>query len=95
MIVPDVNILVYAHNRGVPEHEAARRWWETTVNGAEPVGIDWAVALGFVRLTSNPRVAARPQPPEALCIELSATLATNDTDFTRFAGLRTVNPLDP
>jgi predicted nucleic acid-binding protein len=29
----------------------------------------------------------------ALAIQLDATLATNDTDFGRYPGLRTVNPL--
>jgi toxin-antitoxin system PIN domain toxin len=29
----------------------------------------------------------------ALCIEHNATLATNDCDFARFPGLRTINPL--
>jgi uncharacterized protein len=141
VIIPDVNLLVYAHNRGVAEHERAREWWERIVNGAEPVGIDWAVALGFVRLMSNRHVVANPQPPHtllarvaaflaapavrlvapghrhaetmlrlfeetgagprlvtdthlaALALELDAVLATNDSDFARFNGLRTVNPL--
>lgn len=141
MIITDVNLLVYAHNSGVSEHESARRWWERTVNGAEPVGLAWAVVLGFVRLLSSPAVAARPQPPErllraveailaapavrlvapgprhpalmrdlfvasgagsrlvtdvhlaALALELDATLASNDADFSRFSGLRWVNPL--
>lgn len=74
MILPDVNLLVYAHNRGVPEHESARTWWEMTVNGAEPVGLDWAVALGFVRLMSNPRIAERPQSPASLLERLQAML---------------------
>lgn len=29
----------------------------------------------------------------ALCIEHNATLATNDRDFARFPGLKTINPL--
>ena len=31
----------------------------------------------------------------ALAIEHGATLATNDRDYTRFPGLRILNPLDP
>ncbi|MFW6292550.1 MAG: TA system VapC family ribonuclease toxin [Spirochaetota bacterium] len=70
-----MNLLVYAHNTGVPEHAGARRWWEETVNGAEPVGIDWAVVLGFVRLMSSRRVTARPQRPDDLLARMSAILA--------------------
>lgn len=34
MIVPDLNLLLYAYNADAPEHHAARRWWEDLVNGA-------------------------------------------------------------
>ena len=64
MIVPDLNLLVYAHNDGAPRHDEARRWWEGLVNGAERVGVPWAVSLGFMRLTTNRRMLERPMPPE-------------------------------
>ena len=63
MIVPDVNLLVYAYKESAPEHERARRWWESLVNGGEEVGIPWAVAIGFVRIMANPRVVENPVPP--------------------------------
>lgn len=56
MIVPDVNLLIYAYTEHANEHEAARRWWETLINGAEEVGIPWIVTVGFVRNMVNPRV---------------------------------------
>lgn len=74
MIIPDVNLLVYAHNKGVPEHERARVWWEGAVNGAEPIGLDWSVLLGFVRLMSNQKVTVRPQPPAKLLARVSKIL---------------------
>jgi predicted nucleic acid-binding protein len=80
MIIPDVNVLVYAHNAGVPEHVRVRQWREGVVNGAGPVGLPWACVLGFVHLA-------------ALAIELNATLATTDADFSRFPGLQSMNPL--
>jgi uncharacterized protein len=75
VIIPDVNLLVYAHNTGVSEHERARSWWEDTVNGAEPVGIDWAVVLGFVRLMSSRQVTVRPQRADDLLARMSTLLA--------------------
>ena len=63
MIVPDVNLLVYAYKESAPEHENARRWWESLVNGEEDVGIPWAVAVGFVRIMANPRAVENPVPP--------------------------------
>lgn len=63
MIVPDVNLLVYAYNEAAPFHEQARRWWEGLVNGAERVGVPWLVAAGFVRVLTHPSVRERPTTP--------------------------------
>ena len=60
MIIPDVNLLVYAYNRADPQHEAARQWWETTLNETDPVGLPWLVSSGFIRLMTHPRVADSP-----------------------------------
>jgi len=140
VIVPDLNLLLYAHNDGAPYHDDARRWWEASVNGSERVGVPWAVATGFVRLM-NPRVLVDPATPDAaagfvdewfrlpnvsplnpgrdhlalfrrclaaagvganlvtdahlaaLAMEYQAELHSNDTDFSRFPGLRWRNPL--
>ena len=64
MIVPDLNLLVYAHNDGAPYHDAARNWWEGLVNGVERVGIPWVVSIGFVRLMTHPRVLVHPVAAE-------------------------------
>ena len=63
MIVPDINLLVYAYNDGAPDHEAAGRWWEGLVNGAERVGVPWMVSTGFVRLMTHPRALTAPIAP--------------------------------
>ncbi len=64
MIIPDLNLLVYAYNDGAPHHDSARRWWEGLINGEERVGVPWVVSTGFVRLMTHPRVIARPATPE-------------------------------
>ena len=56
MIIPDVNLLVYAHNDQSLNHHAAMRWWEGLLNGAERIGLPWAVSTGFVRVITNPSV---------------------------------------
>lgn len=67
MIVPDVNLLLYAYNRGAARHDAARAWWEELLRAGSPVGIPWAVILGFVRLSTTRGVFERPvTPAEAL-----------------------------
>ena len=63
MIVPDINLLLYAYDNDAPKHEAARIWWENLLNGTEPVGIPWVVIVGFIRLITNPNVITPPATP--------------------------------
>lgn len=141
MILPDLNLVVYAHNFDAPDHAASRAWWEGLLNGTEPVAIPWVVAVGFIRLMTHRAVLITPmlstvavahvrswfaQPNvqvldpgaqhldilgrllsaagtagnlttdahlAALAIEHQCELHSNDTDFTRFPGLRWRNPL--
>lgn len=60
MIVPDVNLLLYAIDDTSAHHEAAAAWWSDCLAGPELVGIPWVTTLAFVRLTTNPRVYAEP-----------------------------------
>lgn len=60
MRVPDLNVLIYAVDRGSPVHSRATRWWNDTLSGTETVGLAWIVLLGFVRLTTNSRVMRSP-----------------------------------
>jgi toxin-antitoxin system PIN domain toxin len=60
VIVPDVNLLVYAHNESAPSHSTARVWWELALAGDAPVGLPWAVVFGFIRLVTHPSVMRAP-----------------------------------
>lgn len=60
MIIPDVNVLIYAHDTSSPNHKPAKLWWESALSGTEPVGIPIIVVMAFVRLTTHPTVAENP-----------------------------------
>jgi uncharacterized protein len=60
MIIPDINLLLYAYNRKAPDHDAAREWWEGLMNGEETVGLPWIVISGYIRLATHPRVLETP-----------------------------------
>ena len=60
MIIPDINLLVYAHNGADPDHLAAKEWWEQSINGSEPIGLPWVVVGGFIRLMPHPRILETP-----------------------------------
>ena len=60
MIVPDVNVLIYAMNSDCPQHERAWAWWESAQRGPERIGFSWAVGLAYLRLMTNPRIMPTP-----------------------------------
>ncbi len=75
MILPDLNVIVHAYNRGSASHQAARQWWETSLSHSRPVGLCWAVMLGFIRLSTQRRILAAPLTVSAACAEVRAWLA--------------------
>ncbi len=56
----DVNILLYAVDQGVADHERARDWLEEALNGNRRVGLPWESTLGFMRVITHPARARRP-----------------------------------
>ena len=60
MIIPDVNLLVYAVFDGYPQHERAVQWLTGALNGAETVGLTAPAIFGFVRLATSARIHGAP-----------------------------------
>ncbi len=60
MLLVDINLLIYATNRDSPDHVAAKGWWESVLNAEELVGFAWLVLLGFLRVSTNPRIMPSP-----------------------------------
>lgn len=70
MILPDVNLLIYAYCAGMPQHPSARVWWENLLSSGAGVALPWAVILGFIRISTNARAV---QPPMSANDALLAT----------------------
>ena len=79
MIVPDVNLLVHAHNSQSRQHEAARKWWEELMNGTGTVGLPWVAILGFIRIATNPKILNNPLDVSSACIRVRTWLARPQT----------------
>ena len=60
MILVDVNLLLYAYDNTSRFHTVAKPWWEDALSQPAPVGLPWATLLAFLRITTNPRVMAKP-----------------------------------
>jgi len=61
VILVDANLLVYAHAASLPQHERARSWLDTQLNGDTRVGMPWLSLLAFLRVMTNPRILERPE----------------------------------
>lgn len=65
MQIPDVNVLI---NAVVPTggwHAPARDWLAAGIAGDFSIGFTWHALTGFVRITSNAKLFARPLTPTA------------------------------
>lgn len=60
MKLPDVNLLLYAYDVQSPHHLKSKAWLEEVLSGDEPIGFAWLVLIGFVRLTTHPKIYAYP-----------------------------------
>jgi uncharacterized protein len=60
VILPDVNVLVYAHRMDVPDHDRYLQWLERTVNADTAYGMSDLVLSGFLRVVTHPKVFKTP-----------------------------------
>ena len=77
MRIPDANVLIYAVNSSVPQHEGARRWLDDSLNGTETVGFDWVVLLAFIRITTRSGILSAPLPVELALSVVSGWLSAS------------------
>lgn len=64
MIVIDTNVLLYAANTSAPQHERTARWLDRALEESQVLGLPWVAALGFIRISTNPRIFPTPLTPD-------------------------------
>ena len=62
MILPDVNVLLYAYREDTENHPRYHAWLEGTLNGAESFGLSEQVLSSFLRVVTHPRIFNPPTP---------------------------------
>ena len=93
MIVPDLDLLIFAYNDTSKLHQEAAAWWAELVNGTETIGMPWQVSNGFVRQMANPRVVKKPWTPAQATKEVAEWFG-NDHIVTLDPGLRYLEILE-
>ena len=69
MIIPDVNLLLYAYDSAMAEHRASLVWLNKILSGDELVGMPWQNVSAFLRIATNHRLPGnRFSMPEAIDI---------------------------
>ena len=67
MILPDVNVLLYAFRRDNPAHLHYRQWLDATLNGEAAYAMSPQVLCSLIRISTHPRIFVQPsQLDEAL-----------------------------
>lgn len=81
MIVPDLNLVLYAEIDAFTQHDRARSWWEGLLGGDVEVGLAAPTVFGFVRLATSRRVFERPLPVVDACARVEAWLSRPNVRF--------------
>lgn len=64
MILPDVNVLIYAFRQDSPHHPRCRSWLNDVILGDPRFGLSTLVLSAVVRITTSPRIFRLPSAPE-------------------------------
>lgn len=65
MVLPDVNVLVFAFRREATGHSRYAAWLTDVVAGEEELALQDQSLLGFLRIVTNRRIFGEPAPAEA------------------------------
>ena len=75
MVVVDANVLLYAVDSESAHHEEALVWLDTSLAGAEAVGLAWIALLAFIRIGTNHAILAEPMTVDEAVGQVEAWLA--------------------
>lgn len=78
MILPDVNMLLYAYDRSSKFHARSKTWLEKALVTDE-VFFSWHTITGFLRIVTNPRILTRPATLDEAVSIVESWLALDNT----------------
>lgn len=87
MILPDVNVLVYAHRHDAARHSDYKNWLTKLLDSDMAFGICDLVLSGFLRVVTHPRVFGDPTPL-SLAMQFVSSLRNHPNAVTLAPGER-------
>lgn len=64
MILPDINLLIYAYRAETKFHDIALKKLEQISNQKTPIALSSIITSGFLRIVTNPRIYSKPSDIE-------------------------------
>jgi toxin-antitoxin system PIN domain toxin len=64
MILPDVNVLIYAFRKDMPQHAVCHPWFDSIISGDARFGISPLVLGAVIRITTDSRIYVQPSPKD-------------------------------
>jgi uncharacterized protein len=74
VVVVDANVLLYAFDTASTHHEPSRSWLDSSLAGAEAVGLAWIALLAFIRIGTNHTVLPSPMSVDEAADQVEAWL---------------------
>lgn len=62
MILPDVNVLIYAFRKDCAQHVVCKPWLDDVITGDAQFGVSPLVLSAVARIATNPRIFREPSP---------------------------------
>jgi len=60
MKLVDANVLLYASNASIRQHDNSRRWLDSSLSGGATVGFAWLALTAFIRISTRSGVLPSP-----------------------------------
>ena len=74
MVIVDANVLLYAVDSTAAHHDRAFAWLDSSLAGAEAVGLAWVALLAFVRVSTNRSIFPTPMTVDDAAAQVQAWL---------------------
>jgi toxin-antitoxin system PIN domain toxin len=74
LILPDVNVLIYAFRVDSADHAKYRSWLSEVVNGAAAYGVAPQVLASLIRICTHPRIYKQPSSTDEVLAFCSVLL---------------------
>jgi toxin-antitoxin system PIN domain toxin len=74
VIIPDLNLLLYAYDTESPHHAEAVDWWQICLSSSTAVGLPGVVLFGFMRLSTSLYAYRMPMTPKVAAKHIQSWL---------------------